>query len=85
MQVDVVLERELKIPHLDLQAAETVSHWARLELLKPESLPQVTRFLHQSHTSNNAAPCAPMEAVFILTTTPLTPSDSILLWRQPYL
>lgn len=39
------LEQELRILHLDWQTVESISHWACLELLKPQSPPHsVTHF-----------------------------------------
>ena len=83
MQAGMVLEKELRVLHIDPKEAEggCVSHWHR----RPQSLPPtVTHFLQQGHTySNNATPpnSAPpygrsiethksMEAIPIQTTTP---------------
>jgi hypothetical protein len=38
MQADMVLEKELRVLHLD-QQEETVSHWAWPEHLRPQSPP----------------------------------------------
>jgi hypothetical protein len=46
----MVLEKEQRVLHLDPQA-EIESHWASLELLKPQSPPPVTHFLQQGHLS----------------------------------
>jgi len=50
---DMVLGRELRGLHLDLQAAGTSGrHGAWFRLLKPQSLPPVIHFLQQAYTSN---------------------------------
>ena len=42
MQADMVLEKELRVLHLD-QQEETVSHWAWPEHLRPQSPPHPPR------------------------------------------
>ena len=75
-QADVVLEKELRVLHLDPKhQEERMSHWAWLKLLKSQSLAQVTGFLQQGHiylnkatSPNSATPYGPSEAIFIQTT-----------------
>jgi hypothetical protein len=70
VQTDMVLEKELRVRHLDLKAAKV--NW--LELLRPQSLPPLTDFLQQSQAyskampPNSAVPYRSMEAIFIQTT-----------------
>jgi hypothetical protein len=49
MEADMVIEKELRVLHPNLKAAEIQSHGSWLRLLKPQSLP-VTNFLQQDHT-----------------------------------
>jgi hypothetical protein len=53
LQSDMVLEKELRVLHLDLQAAERerVTHCTWLAHLKPQNPYPVTHFLQQGHTS----------------------------------
>jgi hypothetical protein len=47
MQADMILEKELRVIHLVLQAAEgNQEPLGKLELRKPQSLPPVTQFIH---------------------------------------
>jgi hypothetical protein len=56
MQAEIVLEKELRVLYLDLQAARRdCDTLARLELLRPQSSP-VTHFLQQGHTSSSTIP-----------------------------
>jgi hypothetical protein len=45
-----MLEKELRVLHLDPQAAGRERHWAWLKHLKSQSLPPVTHFLQPDHT-----------------------------------
>jgi hypothetical protein len=50
MQADMILEKELKVLHFDLQAAgDCVPYRVELEYMRPQSLP------HWWHTSSNKA------------------------------
>jgi hypothetical protein len=55
VQADMVLEKELRVLHLDLQEAEgeCVPHWRSLSIgdLKAHPTPTVTQFLQEGHTS----------------------------------
>jgi hypothetical protein len=56
VQTDMVLEKELRVPHLDLQAAEGawVLHWLKLEHHRPphsDKLPLTRPVVLQGHTS----------------------------------
>jgi hypothetical protein len=53
----MVLEKELRVLHLDQQAAMRVyiSHWAELEPRPPSLLHTVTYFFLQGHTYSNKA------------------------------
>jgi hypothetical protein len=55
MQVDMVLEKELRVLHLDLKVARrlTVPQWVESEHRRkpPKPIPTVTHFLLQGHTS----------------------------------
>jgi hypothetical protein len=52
MQVDMVLEMELSVLHLDQHAEEgsCVPPWVELEHRRPQSPPTLTHFLQQGHT-----------------------------------
>lgn len=47
----MVLAKELRVLHLDPEAAEDCVTLARPELLRPQSLPAVAHFLQQGYTS----------------------------------
>ena len=77
MRTDMVLEKELRVLHLDWQQQEeTVPHWAWPEHLRPQRPPlSVTRFLQQGHSYSNKTtltPCEPMEVIFLQTITALS-------------
>jgi hypothetical protein len=85
MQVDTVLEKELRVLHLDLQAAGRESDWAWLEYLSPQSPPPTAvlpptrpHLLQQGHTYSNKATPTPTKPYFLR--VPL----SVNLWR-PFL
>jgi hypothetical protein len=46
-QADMVLKKQLRVLYLNDQATRRESHWACLEISKPQSPPQVTYFLQQ--------------------------------------
>jgi hypothetical protein len=53
-QTDMMLEKELRVLHLDLQAAE--GDWdtlATIEFMRSQSRPPVTHFPQQGHTYSN--------------------------------
>jgi hypothetical protein len=50
-QADMVLRKELRVLYPDLHAVGRDKYWAWLEHLKPQSLPPMTHFLQQGHTS----------------------------------
>jgi hypothetical protein len=56
----LVLEKELRVLHLDPQAAGRKNSWAWLRFLKPQSLSLGTHFLQQGHTYfSKATPSLP--------------------------
>jgi hypothetical protein len=67
----MVLERELRVLYPDQQGAGRKSHWAQLELQKPQSPSPVTHFLRQSHRySNKAIALNPLRQCHSLMTKP---------------
>lgn len=55
MQIDTALEKELRVLHLDPQAAgDCVSHWAKPELMRPQSCPQLWHTSSNKVTSSNS-------------------------------
>jgi hypothetical protein len=58
MQVGMVLEKELRVLHLDPKAAggDCVTHWAEPEHIRDlKSVAPVTHFFQQGHTYSNKA------------------------------
>lgn len=57
LQEDMVLDKELRVLHPDQQIARRESHWALLELLKPQSPLPMTQLLQQDYTYSNKVTC----------------------------
>jgi hypothetical protein len=68
MQADMMLEKELRVLHLDLKSTRKywLLPWAELNHRTSEPTPKVTHFLQQGHTYSNkntppnSTPCRPI-------------------------